>query len=393
MESNPSVDFVVVGGDFNTDTNRSSYHTRRLKSFCDEEDLLICNDELLKQSDFTFQSSSGHHSVIDHFLLSLNFTDLPSIYSAVRYDGDNLSDYNALTFRAFLSVCRSGNPPSGRVINYDPHTVWRKASSDDLLNYRCCLELALQSTKLPYSCTSCTSDVCYELISQYYESIAHACISTAKVCIPQSSRLQKRPIAGWSEEVKPYKKRSIFWHRLWKSNGCPRQGEVYKIMKRARAQYKRISPRVVRSQDSIRMGRMADGVLAGRGRNFWDEVRLITRAKISPPSFVEGANTEEGINDVFTSKYRDLHNSVPYDVLTMDRFLRDINGRVRSGCSDYCAALHDITPAEVTAAIKKLRPHKGDAKYELSSNHLIHGGPALYKCLAHLFNLMLFCQQ
>jgi hypothetical protein len=136
------------------------------------------------------------------------------------------------------------------------------------------------------------------------------------------------------------------------------------------------------------MGRMADGVLAGRGRTFWDEVRLITRAKISPPILVEGANTEEGINDVFTSKYLDLYNSVPYDVLTMDSFLHDSNGKVRSGCSDYCAGFYDITPAEVTAAIKKLRPHRGDANFELSSNHLIHGGPAMYKYLAHLFNLM-----
>ena len=76
---NDDINYLIIGGDFNTDLSRSSYHTRRLRDFCGEEDLFTCNNHLLHPLDFTFQSPLGHRSIIDHFFVSENLSGEPQL--------------------------------------------------------------------------------------------------------------------------------------------------------------------------------------------------------------------------------------------------------------------------------------------------------------------------
>ncbi len=87
-----------------------------------------------------------------------------------------------------------------------------------------------------------------------------------------------KPVAGWSEQVKPFKDRSVFWNRLWTDNGCIRRGFLYNIMLKVKADYKRVSRKVTRSQNRLKMERMADGLLNNNTRSFWQEVRKISKS-------------------------------------------------------------------------------------------------------------------
>ena len=389
IQSHPEVDYVIVGGDFNTDMKRSSsYHTRRLVQFCDNEDLFSCSLNLLDTNDFTFESPNGHRSLIDHFLLSNNFADTHSLSCLVRYDGDNLSDHNALSL--IVSLPLSVDDHNGIVHNQDvsmPHIVWRKATEENLHNYRSNLHFRLQALNLALNCSSCSDEACCERISHYYNEISSACIASANESIPRTS--SRRPIAGWTEQVKPYKDRSIFWHSLWRSNGFPRQGQVYMIMKKAKSDYKRISRKVIRNQEKLKSEKMATCVLNNHDRAFWEEIKRISRSKVQLSKTVEGAHNEETINEIFTEKYNKLYKSVPYNLTNMNTLYQKVCNKLALCPQDDCPSLHDISVAEVRQGVKNMRPHKGDSDFELSSCHIIHGGTALLEHLSCLFSEMI----
>jgi len=49
-------------------------------------------------------------------------------------------------------------------------------------------------------------------IDTYYSSIIASCIKATSQYIPRTS---KPKIAGWNDNVKPYKEQSVFSHRIW----------------------------------------------------------------------------------------------------------------------------------------------------------------------------------
>ena len=44
-------------------------------------------------------------------------------------------------------------------------------------------------------------------------------------------------IAGWKDDLKPYKDAALFWHAVWISAEKPINNELHKIMKRTRNIY------------------------------------------------------------------------------------------------------------------------------------------------------------
>ena len=61
--------YIVCAGDFNTDLNRSSLHTRALSRFLHSEE--ICS---LHEKSYTFESKANFaRSIIDHIFVSQNF--------------------------------------------------------------------------------------------------------------------------------------------------------------------------------------------------------------------------------------------------------------------------------------------------------------------------------
>ena len=62
-------------------------------------------------------------------------------------------------------------------------------------------------------------------INKFYNNIMQACMKASEICIPQKGiGVSSKQIPGWSEHIEPYRQTSIFWHNLWKDNGCPATG-------------------------------------------------------------------------------------------------------------------------------------------------------------------------
>ncbi len=384
----PHIGYVLIGGDFNTDLCRlQSPHCISLNEFCERESMFICSRHNVANVDFTFESAMGHRSFIDHFMVSQNLIDSIISYN-VRHDGHNLSDHNAIQLCINIPVERVSSIEEGYFL---PHTLWRNADEDHINNYKHKLTNLLSIVDMSPSCHSCTNVRCdshYKDIDGYYNAIVTACIESTHVCIPKSSPY--KPVAGWSEQVKPFKDRSVFWNRLWTDNGCVRQGVIYNIMLKTKADYKRVSRRVIRSQNRLTMERMADGLLNNNTRSFWQEVRKISKSCKSSVSIVDGAQGENDISNIFLNKYKSLYTSVSYDTTEMKHICDRVNSDVSSQCSTgECNTTHVITPFDVSGAVSKMKLYKGDAQFELFSNNLIHGCDELFEHLSILFNSML----
>ena len=88
--------YVILGGDFNTDLNRTSHCTNALTDYVNTNDMYFCVNDTCSTVEFTYYSkSSDARSLIDHFIVGLNCKHFLIKYDEM--DGpDNFSDHSAI---------------------------------------------------------------------------------------------------------------------------------------------------------------------------------------------------------------------------------------------------------------------------------------------------------
>ena len=73
-------------------------------------------------------------------------------------------------------------------------------------------------------------------------------------------------LAGWSEEVKPIREKSLLWSKIWHEVGCPSTGVLFQLKKHAKARYKYAVRRLRRKQDQLRSRKMAEVFVGDNSR-------------------------------------------------------------------------------------------------------------------------------
>jgi len=383
------INFVMIGGDFNTDFSRHrSTHTEMLKGFCENDDFICSSTNLILNNEFTFESSTGGRSFIDHFLLTDNLIDCISNIKVI-HDGANLSDHCPVIITCNININMKSVSNKLYSCKHVSKPSWHLAEAHHIDKYRDVLNVLLSRITLPEAlrCHNVSCEIHESSITLYHDQIVKSCITAMNMCIPVS---KNKRIAGWSEHVQPFKERSIFWHGIWCDNGKEREGIIPNIMRKAKAEYKRAVRHVKGQQSTLKAKRMADALLIDNKRPFWYEVRKSLGLNKSVPTFVDGVNNDDDICAVFHDKYNELYSSVPYNVDEMIKVKRNLNNDYRNKCcKGKCNTDHNITPQDVSSAIRKLKPHKVDGKFDSFSDNLINGSDQLYVHLSILFNCML----
>ena len=68
-------------------------------------------------------------------------------------------------------------------------------------------------------------------------------ITSAMLTIPMSNTGQNgngnvnKIMPGWNDNVKPFDEETLYWHSLWKSNGSPDNGMLFRRRKAAHISY------------------------------------------------------------------------------------------------------------------------------------------------------------
>jgi exonuclease III len=388
IDSHPEHDHVIVAGDFNTDLSRadSSLHNAPLLDMCERQCLQAGLNSNAARVDFTYHNEfTGSKSIVDHFFLSdLLFLSVDEYVSLD--DGDNLSDHVPVLLSLSVPVSVSGDLFKS---DFKEKVSWCRASDHDLNSYRSVLRENLARVDIPVQALQCT-ELCEEhsdAIERYHDSIIDACLDAAEQTIP---KCRKKGKAGWVDLVEPSKKESIFWNRMWVSCGRPRAGWVSEIRNRTRREYKRISRWVIRNQDKLTAGKMAESLASTDRRDMWNEVQRIKRSGSSLPSVVDGLQGEKDVCGLFERKYSELYSSVGYDEAGMHELEDHISSLSRGICAEQlCYCDHIIDVPDVEHAIRKLKRSKSDSCPLLVSDHFINAPHDICVHLSLLFTAML----
>ena len=335
------IDYIICGGDFNTDLSRiNSLHTKSLLSFVREENLALLDESLLCNIDFTFESKSNQaRSCIDHFLVSHNlFHCVNEIHC--DHNVHNMSDHSVLSVSFDIHVDKViPHVQCGQTPN------WSIASEDNINRYKHDLDAALHKCDVPVDALYCSDHFCTEhneSLQIFHDELVNACLDAGK-CIPHKKNCAKR-ISGWNQIVSPLKEQALFWHKLWKDNNCPHTGLLADIRRRTRANYHNVLKKVQRNQAQIKVENMARTFLSTGRRDFWAEIRKV-RGNISGlPTSIDDTQGENNITDLFTAKYENLYNSVPYNEQHMAA-LRDETDRnisYHNNCKSHVIGVNDV---------------------------------------------------
>ena len=376
---------ILLGGDFNTDIARSkSFNTNNFKEFLEKENLVNCINHVLSDIDFTYESKvNGERSVFDHFIVPENVFPLITKHS-VLHDVHNFSDHSPIALSVYIDYKHV------KTHMYKPCIIRDKATDHDILRYQTVLNILLADIKLPYEAIHCTDYFCThhnESIQVFYDNIITACINAAADTSPVIGNSSlRRSIAEWEEHVSSSKDKALFWHKLWKQNGCPHQGIVADIC----SQYHYAVRQAKINSDILKSNSIAQHFAENDPSKFWQDINKFIGKKSISPNNIDGETDSNKIANNFACKYEKLYNMVSFNQVEMNELMQNVTSDNKHICIEGgCNSQHHISVTNIESAMKHIKSNKKDGFDDVSTSHLIHASSVLNIHMSLLFTAML----
>ena len=375
---------LICGGDFNTEFTRQSQNSMALANFVQMNDFTVCWDLAVSQVPYTYCNfSSGSTSVIDHFFVSPRVGNLVKSVSVI--DNNLHSDHLPVKLVVEMDVKKISLESKGNC----KRIAWYKATQCDLDTYKEKLSNILNVLQYDNDIFTCTNNQCKTHVNEIcrvYNKFINA-INHASDCLPKTGQCPKngKVLPGWKEFVEPSRREALYWHWCWKQQGKPHHGEVAEFMRMSRALYHKNVRMVVKHKGDIAMERMAEALTCNKMRDFWSEVKKIKGRNNVSSSTIDCESDENNIAQVFSNKYKQLYNSVPYNSEEMSDICSRVENLIEGEQCNYI-----ITTNEVEKAVKSLKYGKfgGDGE-NLSSDHFVHAPRIMLVFLSLFYNSML----
>ena len=381
---------LILGGDFNSDFQRQTLNTNLLNNFITLESL-ICSS-MIYDIDFTYCSSNGAKSTIDHFILNENsFNDIADF--RVLDEGNNMSDHCPILISIKCNDCfingLQGDNSESLVYR------WQEATSDHINNYKVVLDSLLDDLSLTANGIDCTDKFCVEHTDQildYLYNIVNIMSYAASLTIP--NKLNKNSnchkdikMPGWNMYVREYKEMTIKWHKEWCKSGRPSEGWLSNMRNESRAQYHRAIRFIKRNKDELIRFSVANSLKHKNFSDFWKEIRKLRgNDKKCSSVVVDNVVGDHNIANLFKGQYDKLYNETSCEFDISNVLFEDICNKC---CSGMCNFDHSISKKDVEDSVKKLKCDKKDPINDLISNNLIHGSDKLFTHLSLVFQLLI----
>ena len=379
---------ILIGGDWNTDTQRNSAQTMCFNRFIERCDLnLGWNHMSAKKQDTYFSDINDSTSCIDHFVMSANvFDNLSSCY--VNDNVLNPSDHRDIV----VEINRVVTDCNDNVHFTRKHSIaWHKVGSDHINEYKQELDLALDSVDINYNHISCNDPECSnsshcDSISNLCTNLIDICLESGNNCFPKTSP-SRRHIPRWNSDIKPLREESIFWHSVWKDAGSPPSGALAGIMRNTRAKYHKAVKLHKRNLDNYRNSMIANAIDNGQQRDMWTELKKLDSKSKTTPCSINGCSDNVGIANIFADKYRDLYSSVPTCEQEIDQIRREMSIEI----NDHELFENvDVSVEDVCKATAKLNSNKRDGTQGTDSNHFIYSSHKMKIHISLLINSMFY---
>ena len=391
-------DFIIMGGDWNSDPSRNDGKTKLFKDFIRNENLYNALEAECADVPYTWFSTDktgnrvGSVSTIDHFIVSTSLKNSISGYKA-EFTPSNKSDHIPILLTLDIDIQLHNT----HAREFKPSVAWHKCDEQIIGKYKSKLDQKLLQINPSHEASGCKNHKCtnhHEFIQSQYSNLINLWLEASNNSLPHTSNNVKKRhkiIAGWSEHVKEHKKYAKECHDAWMLAGKPRQGDIAIKKRVSRLKFHYAIRYVTKENIRLRNIKMGEAVAGNDDRSLWEEARKMNKCMSKLPNAMDGKTNETEIAHIFSEKYRNLYNSVGYSQRNMDLLRKDIASRITNGCSsnsDMADHKHSITASEVKNAVEML---KNDKKEEngLNSNHLKYGTDRLFVIISLLFNCML----
>ncbi len=103
--------------------------------------------------------------------------------------------------------------------------------------------------------------------------------------------------------------------------------------------------------DKIHMERMAEAISDNRTRDLFKELSKIKGRNNFAPSNIDAFNNEHDIEQVFSTTYMSLYNSVSYN----SKRRNDIKNEINDKMSEHCNISNRISVADVLTLYRDLK--------------------------------------
>ena len=384
-----NADYVIIGGDCNTDFQRKSIQTDILNLFLDESSLYNCRDNCKYSIDYTYiNRATGATSCIDHYFLTYNLSDCVE-YLKVNHRGDNLSDHDPIQMKLRIPIARLQFKK--RQVNTSVN--WSKATNTQIDNYRGVQENLLKDIVIPFDAIQCSDLKCQcknhiNAINKYCKDIVDICLEASNVTIPvRNSSKTSKIIPGWNEHCESLRQASLFWHHMWIQCGRPHNGHIAEVMRRVRAKYHYSLRWVKSNEDRIRNEKLASDLVNGRTSDYWKEIKSIKGVSRCIPLSMDNEHDDSRIAEIFAKKYGKLYNCIEIDKDELDKLLNVVDEKIDDSNINQlscCVSVYDIE-----LAIGSLNKGKSDGASELASDHIINCCKQLHIHISMLLSSML----
>lgn len=365
---------IYLVGDFNANFENSSAFGNLLSDFCSENKYNISDKHFLPSDSYTYFSEAWHTtSWLDHCITTQDAHD-SIVGMNILYDYI-ISDHHPLCMTIDMNVLPSLDHEAARdslgpSLNFTENNIIKYQN-----NLRGRLNVIVHCMKLP----QCSDPNCKDLehigkIELFYNEIVEAMKHSGEECASKEKNTHKH-IPGWNDFVNEVHNKARENYLLWRNEGRPRSGEVYKSMNDSRREFKSVLKQCRKRKEEIISNNLAGNLLQRDHKKFWKNCKKATKSKAPLPSSIDQVNGATNIAKMWKQHYEHLFNSVPSNVSTM---LHDISVQYDTNML--------VDSKEVTEAISSLKLEKAPGKDSLTPEHLKYACFELHGILANIFS-------
>ena len=145
---------------------------------------------------------------------------------------------------------------------------------------------------------------------------------------------------------------------------------------------------VQRNERYVRFYKLAssfNGVRDDCQRDFWGEVKRLRGRRVCNPTTIDNVEGDKNIAELFSNKYKNLYNSVSYDVTQMNI----LKAKISDNITNHTCSQHSICKDDVSSSVNLLKQHKHDGNKGHFTNHIIHGTDLLNCYISLLFDSLI----
>ena len=370
---------LVVISIFLKKTLLTSHLYDSLTGFCVANNL-IWLDHIPDGVDYTVDNdTAGRYSLIDHFICSPGLTGSSTAVHILN-DGDNISDHLAimcqLTVAANLYKTKSTTCSHVKL-------MWEKANLDV---YQSGLSTALSSIELPVDALCCTAPNCqihYDQLECYHNAIVQ-CLNTASQYIPSIKVGSQKH--WWRPDLDELKQKCIDMTHLWSSVGRPRSGSINAERLRCKYAYKQAIKAARQENDREFNDDLLDKFCQKDDVNFWKSWRKrFCSNSLKPTNMLNVSGTSNVMNE-FSEYYSRVMQP---NTMNADAFMNDEVVYLLQNEQYLESDSPVVTISDIEFCIGNLKRNKAAGPDNITSEHVIFGGPSLNVHLSLLYSAMI----